>query len=144
MPEADQFDFWLGEWDLTWQSSGGEEQRGTNSITKILGGCAIEVSFNGSPGINLSGKSISIYSPQRSAWIQIWVDNQGAYLDFIGEYVGGEMILSREAERNGKTIHQRMVWYNINDNELDWNWEMSADGLTWELSWKIHYQRRKN
>jgi hypothetical protein len=36
-----------------------------------------------------------------------------------------------------------MVFYNISDQSLDWNWERSADwGQSWELLWRIHYQRR--
>lgn len=142
-PESGQFDFWLGEWNLTWSGPNDEKQHGTNTITKILGGCAIEENFNGSPDIPLIGKSISMYSPQKKAWTQLWVDNQGGYLDFIDQYVGGSMVLSRETVLNGQKILQRIVWYNISANALDWNWEKSVDnGNTWELSWKIHYERK--
>ena len=142
MEEASQFDFWIGEWNLTWTGPNGEIQQGTNKITKILDGCVIEENFDGAPSIPLKGRSISTYSPQKKAWIQIWVDNQGGYLDFTGDYVRGEMILSRETTLNGSPLFQRMVWYNITEDELDWNWEKSNDGITWELSWKIHYKRK--
>ena len=141
-PEFSQLDFWVGEWDLTWEGPNGETKTGTNIITKVLGSCVIEENFDGAPGIPLKGKSISTYSPQKKAWIQIWVDNQGGYLDFTGQYVGGKMILSRQAERNGTPIFQRMVWYNISSDELDWNWEGSADGVNWEVNWHIHYKRK--
>ena len=32
LPEARQFDFWIGDWDATW----GEDQRGTNRVRSIL------------------------------------------------------------------------------------------------------------
>ena len=32
-------------------------------------------------------------------WKQTWVDNEGGYLDFVGESKDGQMILSREATR---------------------------------------------
>ena len=54
------------------------------------------------------------------------------------------MILSREAERDNVRFLQRMVFYNISDDTLDWNWERSDDrGQTWKQLWVIHYQRRK-
>ena len=45
-PEARQFDFWLGEWDLTW----GKDGRGKNVITSIYDGCVIQERFDGRPG----------------------------------------------------------------------------------------------
>ena len=55
------------------------------------------------------------------------------------------MILSRDATSpEGEAIKQRMVWYNIGADELDWNWDRSKDeGKTWETLWAIHYTRKK-
>jgi len=37
-----------------------------------------------------------------------------------------------------------MVWYNITENEFDWNWERSDDGgVTWDVKWQIKYKRKK-
>lgn len=53
------------------------------------------------------------------------------------------MILSRTATKDGRSFLQRMVFYNISENELDWNWERSDDqGQSWQCLWHIHYQRR--
>lgn len=139
-PEFSQFDFWVGEWNLTWGDSG----RGTNTIDKVMGGCVIQENFDGTPSIQLKGMSVSTYNKNQGKWQQTWVDNSGGYLDFVGEFKEGKMILSRSFEKDGNKIEQRMVWYNISDNELDWNWERSDDnGETWKVFWKIHYQRKK-
>jgi hypothetical protein len=136
--EARQFDFWVGEWNLTW----GEDQHGTNTVTQILGGCVIQEQFNGNPSSPLIGMSVSSYNHQLEQWQQTWVDNSGGYLDFTGELRDGKMILSRQAERDGDVFLQRMVFYNIQENSLDWNWERSTDdGETWEVLWHINYQR---
>ena len=37
-PEQNQFDFWVGEWKLTWPGEKGELQHGTNSIRRVLDG----------------------------------------------------------------------------------------------------------
>ena len=72
------------------------------------------------------------------------MDNDGGYLDFVGEFVDGKMILSRDAVRpDDKPVIQRMVWHNIAQDELDWNWEASTDGgMNWNVNWKIHHRRK--
>jgi hypothetical protein len=36
-----------------------------------------------------------------------------------------------------------MVWYNVNNDSFDWNWERSRDGEEWNVLWQIRYERRK-
>lgn len=138
-PEARQFDFWLGDWEVSWDSDG----RGTNIVEAVLDGCVILENFDGGPETGLRGMSVSTYRPQTGKWYQTWVDNQGNYLDFVGGMQGKKMILAREAREAEGPLHQRMVWYNVEANSLDWNWERSEDGgETWETLWHIHYLRR--
>jgi hypothetical protein len=135
-PES-QFDFWLGEWECTW----GEGGKGGNRIERILDGKVIQENFDGE---DFRGISVSVWNAHRKLWCQTWVDNSGAYLDFTGGFRDGQMILSRDAILDGKTFKQRMVWYNITDDEFDWNWERSDDdGKTWDLKWQIKYKRKK-
>ncbi len=137
--EARQFDFWLGDWDLSWSDDG----HGTNRVTSILGGCVIQEEFDGTPSIPLKGLSLSTYNAATGKWQQTWVDNSGGYLDFIGEFADGKMMLSRETISQEKPIKQRMVFYNITKDGLDWNWERSDDkGKTWQVLWCIHYKRK--
>lgn len=139
-PEFSQFDFWVGEWNLTWNDS----LHGTNVITKEYGDCVIHEHFNGNPGAKFTGMSVSTYNKRKGKWQQTWVDDQGGYLDFAGGMVGDSMILSREAAgKDGNKFLQRMVWYNIAENSFDWNWEKSTDeGKNWTVNWKIHYERK--
>lgn len=53
-----QFDFWLGEWDVTW----GEEGKGTNRIERILDGKIIQENFSAP---DLHGMSVSSHDPER-------------------------------------------------------------------------------
>jgi hypothetical protein len=138
-PDAQQFDFWLGEWEAVWADTA----KGTNTITKVLGGCVIYEQFNGAPSSPLIGRSYSVYLPKTDEWKQTWVDNQGSYLDFTGKWYKDKMILSRKFENKGKTVMQRMVWYNISYESFDWNWERSDDeGKTWKVNWQIRYTRK--
>ncbi len=143
-PEAKQFDFWVGDWKAEWKNDDGSTATGSNTIRKILGGCVVEENFNGNPAISLIGRSLSLYNSRRNIWQQTWVDNEGSYLDFTGNFENGKMTLSRDAiTPKGKTIQQRMVFYNIEKNKFDWDWEISKDdGKNWELKWRIHYTRK--
>ncbi len=144
-PEQKHLDFWVGEWDLTWPgNNAGETAHGTNNIQRILDGCVVEENFSGGDAMRLRGRSVSIFDVRASKWKQAWVDNEGGYLDFVGEFKDGQMILSREATRpDGTKLLQRMVFKNITREELDWSWEASKDGgKTWAVVWPIHYKRK--
>lgn len=139
-PGCSQFDFWLGEWDLTWNDT----IKGTNSVKKILGGCVVNENFN-NPAGHFAGMSWSVYDPSKSEWKQTWVDNQGGYIVLTGKYINDQMILSTAPRLSpqGKNIVSRMVFYHIKADSFDWNWESSTDNLTWDVNWQIHYQRCK-
>ena len=134
-PES-QFDFWLGEWDVTW----GEDGRGTNQVLRIMNNKIIQENFSAP---DLQGMSVSSYDRERGLWCQTWVDNNGGYLDFTGKFDDGRMTLTRDAIVRGEACKQRMIWYNIEEDQFDWNWERSDDGgTTWRVVWQIKYKRK--
>ena len=141
MPEASQFDFWLGHWDLTWSDSG----RGTNVITKPLGDCVVMEQFAEVDSNGLRGMSTSVFDTRSRMWQQTWVDNQGSYMVFTGTFADGRMILSRETiGKDGLPVIQRMVWRDITPNRFIWDWQSSADsGASWKTNWSITYTRRE-
>jgi hypothetical protein len=140
-----EFDFWVGSWDLTWPgNTAGEIAHGTNNVSRILDGCVVQENFSGGTAMPLRGMSLSLFNGRSGKWQQTWVDNQGAYLDFTGEFKNGQMILSREATKpDGSKLLQRMVYKNIAPTEFDWSWENSTDGgKTWNVVWPVHYHRK--
>ena len=137
--EFSQFDFWVGEWLLTWN----ENNEGTNIITKDLDGCLITEHFN-DPLNKYTGMSWTVFNPNTNKWQQTWVDNSGDYITLTGGMKGNEIILQTGERKtaNGIAFYQ-MVFYNIAANTFDWRWEASIDGgQTWEMKWKIHYRRK--
>jgi len=80
-PECSQFDFWLGNWDLTWSDTA----KGTNSVKKILDGCVINENFS-DPASHYMGMSWSMYDLKKAEWKQTWVDNQDGYIILTGKY----------------------------------------------------------
>jgi hypothetical protein len=139
------FDFWIGEWDLTWTNAEGKIGKGINLITKILDGKVIQENFSDAEG-NFKGISISVYNPREKTWHQAWADNQGGYYDLQGQLEGEKRIFRTQVkELNGERIIQRMVFYNIIFNSLTWDWEISRDGgATWQLQWRINYLKRNS
>src|SRR5437899_3037454 len=107
LPADRQFDFWIGEWDVTW----GDDGKATNSIQRILDDRVIQESFHAASSPPFRGMSVSVFD--QGMWRQTWVGNNGSYLDFAGEFQDGKMDLRRRAILDGKPIIQRMVWYNI-------------------------------
>ncbi len=108
-PEIKQFDFWVGEWNLTWADT----LHGTNLIEKIMDGCTLQENFY-DPRMKYVGKSWSVYNPNKKEWQQTWVDNSGGYIALTGGKVGDSMVLTTQktATPTGK-IKSRMVYYNI-------------------------------
>ena len=139
-PEASQFDFWVGSWDLTWNDT----SHGTNNIQKIMGGCAVNENFN-DPVMNYSGSSWSVYNVNTKLWQQTWIDNAGAYISLSGKFEHNEMALTAQPRKlpNGKEIVSRMVFFNITPESFDWRWEATKDnGTSWQTNWLIHYKRK--
>jgi len=146
---VDLFDFWVGEWDLTWEDAQGQTHRGYNRVLKILDETVIQENFTTFPStgntLNLKGMSLSVYNPQTQRWHQAWADNQGGYYNFVGQFEGDKrMFVTKTTNQRGKEIIQRMVFRNISEESFVWDWESSTDGgETWQLNWQIHYQRKK-
>jgi hypothetical protein len=135
---ARQFDFWLGEWDLAW----GEDGHATNSVYLDFDGKVLVESFDGRPSTELQGMSISTYDEESGCWRQTWVDNNGMYLTFRGEYRHGQMELRTPRVVDGRRAIARMRWYEIRHDSLSWAWERTFDrGETWEALWQIAYTR---
>lgn len=144
---ATTYDFWLGQWQVSWTNADGSKGSGTNHIFKVLDDKVLEENFvitNGGQA-GFKGKSLSVYNSQNNTWHQAWADNQGGYFDFYGSVVGDKKMFSTHpSEKDGKVIQQRMVFYDISDDQFTWDWESTSDGgKTWNLQWRINYTRLK-
>jgi hypothetical protein len=138
--DGTELDFWLGDWDVSWEGG-----HGTNRLERILEDRVIHERFeetdDGSGG--LVGESWSVFEPGRALWRQTWVDNQGGYLDLVGERVDGSFAFARGAPERGPNAGQRMVFRDVTEGTFRWTWEFSEDdGATWSVRWEIAYRRR--
>lgn len=132
-PHAHDFDFWLGEWDVT----GPEGQPvGRNSITPLAGTGALAEHWLGHGGVE--GWSLSSWDAARDCWHQTWVDSTGGVLLLDGGLRNGSMVLSGESEAE----LQRITWTPV-DGQVRQQWEVSSDGgETWRTAFDGRYSRR--
>ncbi|MCW8874067.1 MAG: hypothetical protein OQK01_15770 [Xanthomonadales bacterium] len=130
-PEYRQFDFWIGDWNVT----AGEQVAGTNSIHTVHGGCALQENWQGAGAGGISGSSFNIYDQATGKWHQTWVDASGTLLQLDGGLVDGSMVLSgtRPAQNGGTALH-RISWTPNADGSVRQLWEASQDeGGSWSV-----------
>lgn len=127
--EHRQFDFWIGEWNVTTPDG---KAGGVNRITSIAGGCALLEEWTGASGFN--GKSLNIYDATRKVWHQTWVDSSGSLLVIEGSFANGVMTMG-----NGSN---RITWTPAGGG-LRQVWEQSKDGgKTWAVVFDGRYSKR--
>ena len=126
-PENDQFDFWLGTWDVTVKG----ELVGRNTVRREMAGCTVTEDYRAAGG-PYEGRSFNWYDPVSSRWHQVWVDNGGTRLLLSGGLEGGAMVLEGERTLEGKLVTDRITWTPNPDGTVRQHWEQSPDGgLSW-------------
>ncbi|HEY5550402.1 MAG TPA: hypothetical protein VIK52_00835 [Opitutaceae bacterium] len=139
-PEASQFDFWIGEWEVT-QPNG--KVAGYNSIVSVNGGRALLENWTSAAG-NFAGKSLNSYDAVAKKWKQFWVDTGGSVLELSGGIVDGKMVLAgRSITAAGGEMQQRITWTPNEDGSVRQHWEQSSDGgTTWQTAFDGHYVKK--
>lgn len=138
-PEFRQFDFWVGDWDVT--VSG--QPAGTNMVTLEEAGCVVHEHWKGSRGG--TGQSFNFYDRQDRKWHQVWVSNSGNALFLTGSREGNLLTLVGEStQADGSTVLNRLSFRNNPDHTVRQFWETSSDGgTTWTPTFDGLYRKRK-
>ena len=136
LPEAHQFDFWVGSWEVHAQG----RVVGHNRISRILGGCTLLEEYDTSPR-PYAGKSFNWYDPTDGRWHQVWVDNGGLRLHLTGGLADGAMVLAGERVQDGAPVTDRITWTAAADGTVRQHWETSGDGgATWATAFDGLYR----
>jgi hypothetical protein len=140
-PEHRQFDFWVGEWDVTTADG---RRAGTNRIRPIDGGCALREEWQGAGGG--TGTSLNIFDATTGRWHQTWVGSDGLLLQLDGGMKDGSMELagSTVGANGARTLH-RIRWTPLGGQpaRVRQLWESSTDGgRTWSVAFDGTYARR--
>lgn len=139
-PEHRQFDFWLGEWDVT----NAQGQRvGSSRIERIENGCIILENWDSGPGG--SGKSLNFYDANLRKWRQTWVDSTGGVSEFSGVFTGGALRFEGESHAaGGDKIWRKLTFFSMGPDRVRQFSEASTDGgKTWSTDYDYNYTRRK-
>jgi hypothetical protein len=136
IPEAAQFDFWLGRWEVRGANG---QLLGYNTVIRDDGGCGIKEDWDGNPGS--SGTSMAFYLPSRGQWRQVWIGSGGTHIDMTGNLVDGEMRMEGTIEYldqeqviafratwsvgAGGQVRQRMEQFDL----VSQSWELWFDGF---------------
>jgi hypothetical protein len=139
--EHRQFDFWVGEWDVTTPDG---RQAGTNRIRAVHGGCALQEEWSGRNGF--SGTSLNAFDASTERWHQTWVGSDGLLLQLDGGLKDGAMELTgATVGANGTRTLQRLRWTPMGGTpaRVRQLWETSTDdGRTWSVAFDGTYRKK--
>lgn len=138
-PEARQFDFWLGEWDVTNPAG---RLTGTSRIESIAAGAGLLENWTGASGY--TGRSLNAWNAAKKQWQQYWVGSDGNVLELSGGLVAGRMVLAATHEVAGRPRTERITWTPNADGTVRQHWEQSVDGgKTWTTAFDGLYRKKR-
>ncbi len=138
-PEARQFDFWLGEWEVTNPAG---KPAGTSRIESVAASAGLLENWTGAGGY--TGRSLNAWNATKKQWQRYWVGSGGRVLELSGGLMNGSMVLMGEHPVNGTRRIERITWTPNADGTVRQHWEQSADGgETWTTAFDGLYRRRK-
>lgn len=139
-PEAREFDFWVGEWNVTDMNG---QPAGTSRVDKILNGFVLQENWTSVSGG--SGKSWNTYDRNTRRWRQHWVDDSGRVVDYVdGVREGNRLtVTTRQTGPDGRTHPSRMTFFDIDPTHVRQLGEASTDGgVTWTPTFDLMYTRK--
>jgi hypothetical protein len=138
-PESRQFDFWLGEWDVTTPDG---KPAGESRIESMANGAGLLENWTGAG--NFLGKSLNAYNVAKKQWQQFWVGTGGGVLELAGGLMDGNMVLVGEHDVRGQHLTEKITWTPNADGSVRQHWEQSTDGgKTWTDAFDGLYRRKK-
>lgn len=137
-PESRQFDFWVGEWNVTTPDG---KPAGQSRIELLPGRAGLLENWMGAGGFD--GKSLNAYNGAKKQWQQFWVGGGGGILELAGGLVDGSMVLTGEHDVRGRHLIEKITWTPNADGSVRQHWEQSADGgKTWTTAFDGLYRRK--
>lgn len=137
-PEHHQFDFWIGDWNVTVAG----KPAGTNRIERVMNGCGLLEHWTSAGGGR--GTSLNFYDRRTRTWSQAWIDESGNALRLTGTFAAGKMTLASAPRRTDTGVDvQRITWSTHAGGTVRQVWESSTDGgTTWTVAFDGLYSPR--
>lgn len=148
-PEARQFDFWLGEWDVNLRirqedGSWPDSVQAVARIHPVLDGKAVLELWDSEP---IKGYSLRYFDTSLGRWV-LWLNWPGANRSggsaLEGSFRHGRGEFFTEGERpDGTTRIARYTFSDVTPESLRWDDAYSEDGgTTWTHGWRMEFTRR--
>lgn len=137
--EFHQFDFWLGDWDVT--PAGKDNPTAENHIRSMHNGCLVREYYKNG---GYTGSSMSFYDHNDKRWHQTWIGAGGQALYIAGSLNDkGQMVMSDTAlaKVQERTIN-RITWTPNKDGSVRQIWDVSKDGKSWKTVFDGAYTRQ--
>lgn len=143
-PESRQFDFWVGEWDVSPSGSTSAVTVAESSIILADQGCVIIEHWRPFGGGH--GHSINMYDAGDQKWHQTWADSNGQRTEFAGA-VDAEGVLRFDVlgppQPGQARGHRRMNFQRIDENTVrQWGDFTPEAGGEMVVEWDFTYHRR--
>lgn len=132
--ETAQFDFFVGDWEVTYERLIGSEDpaettSATDTVRYVMGGHAIEQSWSGIiQGEETVAWTLNRYNPEEELWEQMWWDS-----DFSG------LFRTRGTCEDDACDLRPFYFTAIDENSFVWRWNASQNS-----AWVMHYTRAED
>ena len=128
--EYRQFDFWLGQWDVT--TAGSAQPTASNDISSVQGGCVVLEQYTNAA---FTGMSMNFYDSVTGKWHQTWMSNGGGSVYLEGGLTedGAMQLTDKDLPVSAVTeTVNRVTWTPNKDGSVRQHWESSTDdGESW-------------
>jgi hypothetical protein len=148
-PRSDDFDYWLGVWDVRPHGAPAGTPASRNRITLEQDGCVLQEHWRSAPrGPNggYTGTSFTTFDRARGVWHQTWVDNTGsvAVMEGATDAAGDLVLHAIPMPGDQDTAQRRMTFRRQPDGTVRQLVERSTDGgSTWRTTIDLVYTRRR-
>ncbi len=140
-PEYRQFDFWVGDWDVS-EISASTRVIAHARVDLVLDSCVLWERYDGADGSK--GQSFSVYDASRRVWHQSWATNRGQLLVIEGDLKNGEMILSgTDRTLDGNVRIVRGTWKPVKEGVRETAVRSTDAGKTWDLWFDLIFRPHK-
>ena len=154
-PEARQFDFWIGEWNVRNLSPGVDadsewvdDGMATNRVYSVVNGCGIVEHWEGiRKGRHIYGFSVRAFNEETQKWVLVlnWPSpNRPRFGILRGVFRHGRGdFFSKFQNAEGNDVLNRYSFADVAHDSFRWDAAISPDeGKTWETNWIMEFSRR--
>jgi len=140
-PGFQDFDFWVGEWDVHLANG---TPAGSNIIQPIERGCALTEHWTNVNGG--TGMSINYLDKASDQWVQVWNAEGGSQIIIRGGLNDDGMAMEGYIHYvgNGTTAPFRALWTPLPDGRVRQYFEQSNDGGNTWVPWFEGFYTRRN